>query len=201
MVSAKQGMSSRTTILNRIRGAEVPANPLPALAFAASAHATTEELVKQFTVMLQAVGGQVIAGLSRQDVSDRLLQKADGKRLVNTCSWLTIGEAVSPGDSPHALHDVFLAVVPGLFGVAENGAVWVAEEHMQVRALPFICEHLALVVEAHAVVADMHVAYERLEALAYPFGVFIAGPSKTADIEQSLVLGAHGARTLTVYLV
>jgi L-lactate dehydrogenase complex protein LldG len=35
----------------------------------------------------------------------------------------------------------------------------------------------------------------------YGFGVFLAGPSKTADIEQSLVLGAHGARGLVVFLV
>jgi len=33
------------------------------------------------------------------------------------------------------------------------------------------------------------------------FGIFIAGPSKTADIEQSLVIGAHGARSTTVYVV
>jgi L-lactate dehydrogenase complex protein LldG len=47
----------------------------------------------------------------------------------------------------------------------------------------------------------MHQAYERLQGREYNFGVFIAGPSKTADIEQSLVLGAHGARTMTVFLV
>ena len=33
------------------------------------------------------------------------------------------------------------------------------------------------------------------------FGVFIAGPSKTADIEQSLVLGAHGPKTMTVFVI
>jgi L-lactate dehydrogenase complex protein LldG len=31
--------------------------------------------------------------------------------------------------------------------------------------------------------------------------VFVAGPSKTADIEQSLVIGAHGPKSLTVLLI
>ncbi|MHB1178032.1 MAG: LUD domain-containing protein [Daejeonella sp.] len=29
----------------------------------------------------------------------------------------------------------------------------------------------------------------------------MAGPSKTADIEQSLVIGAHGARSMTIFLL
>ena len=33
------------------------------------------------------------------------------------------------------------------------------------------------------------------------FGLFISGPSKTADIELALVIGAHGARSTMVFLV
>jgi L-lactate dehydrogenase complex protein LldG len=46
----------------------------------------------------------------------------------------------------------------------------------------------------------MHEAYEQIGNSDYGFGTFIAGPSKTADIEQSLVLGAHGAMTMTVFI-
>ena len=84
--------------------------------------------------------------------------------------------------------------------MAENGAVWVIDRHVRQRAIFFIPQHLALVVPREKIVHNLHEAYRRLAFDGPGFGVFISGPSKTADIEQSLVIGAHGPRSLTVIL-
>ena len=105
------------------------------------------------------------------------------------------------GKDPRTLEDVSVSILEGHFGVAENGAVWITEENMGDRVLPFICEHLVLVMYASSIRDTMHQAYEYLHSSSYSFGTFIAGPSKTADIEQALVLGAHGPKTLTVFLL
>jgi L-lactate dehydrogenase complex protein LldG len=102
--------------------------------------------------------------------------------------------------TPASLSDVEVGIIEAKMGVAENGAVWVTEEELKVRALPFICEHLVALVKEEDIVSNMHEAYERIREGDYGFGVFIAGPSKTADIEQSLVLGAHGPKTMTVLI-
>jgi L-lactate dehydrogenase complex protein LldG len=47
----------------------------------------------------------------------------------------------------------------------------------------------------------MHDAYARIVIPTPGFALWLSGPSKTADIEQALVIGAHGARSCTVLLV
>ena len=102
---------------------------------------------------------------------------------------------------PHELASVNLAVIEGQWAVAENGAIWVDEQHLPHRALPMITQYLAIVIRQSSIVPNMHDAYERIQVNRTGFGTFIAGPSKTADIEQSLVIGAHGARSLVVYIL
>jgi len=101
-------------------------------------------------------------------------------------------------DDPHHLENVDFAVLRGHFCVAENGAIWVAVDNVKHRELYFIPQHISLVVPASQIVHNMHEAYSRITIGAHLFAGFISGPSKTADIEQSLVIGAHGARSLTV---
>ena len=99
--------------------------------------------------------------------------------------------------STDAMHNLSMYITQSSLGVAENGAMWIssANEH---RVLPFIVDHLIVVIAKNNLVNNMHKAYQSVSPEG--FGVFIAGPSKTADIEQSLVIGAHGAKEMTVIL-
>ncbi len=154
--------------------------------------------------MLEGIGGQVFL-VSGYDRIAAILheQHPDARRIVSGCPELgSFGEVAVHYDDPHTLENADLAVLRAHFGVAENGACWMTEDQMIERALPFITQHLALVLRRDAMVADMHTAYERIDGMSdYGFATFIAGPSKTADIEQSLVLGAHGPRSLIVFLL
>ncbi len=99
-----------------------------------------------------------------------------------------------------------ILLIESRLAVAENGAVWLDETEMTQRSAPFACEHLCVIIDVKNIVANMHEAYFRLKTIyplcTYPgFGVFIAGPSKTADIEQTLVIGAQGAKKHTIILI
>ena len=72
---------------------------------------------------------------------------------------------------------------------------------MKERAIYFISEELVILLDKKNIVNNMHEAYKRVEMNNYGYGVFISGPSKTADIEQALVMGAQAARGVTVILI
>jgi len=155
-----------------------------------------------FKRVLQSIGGSVVETASLADINDYVAQNfSDCERIFSTIREVAARPPLSPALEGHLLRDVDLAVMHGHFGVAENGAVWITEELMGDRALPFICQHLAVVIATSTLVPTMQEAYQQIGSGVTGFGTFIAGPSKTADIEQSLVLGAHGPKTMTVFLL
>lgn len=123
-------------------------------------------------------------------------------------SVAAVGGQTRLRERDESLHDVMAGLagggtaatmIRGRFGVAENGAVYVDAADPGQRADVVRAEHLVVVIPAAAIVATMHEAV-RLIPAGSACGWFLSGPSKTADIEQALVIGAQGARLLTVVL-
>lgn len=191
--------TARVQILNAVRANQPALKPLPDVTIPAE----NTDLQAKFTETLTTIGGKVIEANGYADVLSYIKAITDASHRVSS-TIQDLAEAIAAGDVsplPHSLQDVELAIIKAHFGVAENGAVWITEDLLSQRVLPFICQHLIVILDADDVVANMHQAYEKIGNQHYGYGIFIAGPSKTADIEQSLVLGAHGSRSMTIFLI
>ena len=102
---------------------------------------------------------------------------------------------------PRELEDVDVGVVRAAFGVAETGSVWLSERELGVNAIAFLSQHLVVLLDPEAIVADLHEAYRAPGFRAARYAVLMTGPSATADIEGVLIRGAQGIRSLTVIAV
>jgi len=193
-------MTSREEILAKIKTNQPDARPLPADLITLPGG---QESVTQFKTVLTTIGGAIVEVANYEEIAQYIKQEfKDKKRLISTLPELaSVTESGWENKDPHSYEDVDLAVIKAHFGVAENAALWITEDLMQQRAVPFICQQLAVVVNKADIVSTMHDAYSKIGDADYGFGSFIAGPSKTADIEQSLVLGAHGPKSMTVFLL
>ena len=196
-------MAARDEILGALRRNAPAGPPHPALD---GVGATFPDLPARLAEAVAAVGGAFlrVPDLAAADAALRALPvHAQARKVVSLVPGVGAAtvDAAAVKD-PHALADLDLVVLRGALAVAENGACWIEGASLPHHALVVIPEHVAVVVDAAAVVPDLAAAYAALDLPGRPrWGLFLAGPSKTADIEQSLVIGAHGARSATVLLV
>jgi L-lactate dehydrogenase complex protein LldG len=194
-------MTSRNEILSEVRrhaaGDEYPGPFTAGIVY--------DNPLAHFAATLEGVGGRCEVVSSEDEATAILEAIPEYAGALKRCALVEgIGNSsfeLSGVDDPHELEDVDFAVLPGEIAVAENAAVWVTTEDVRVRTLYFLTQHLALVVPRGRVLSNLHQAYEQIEIGGNAFATWISGPSKTADIEQSLVKGAHGARTLLVLLL
>lgn len=191
-------MGARDTILKAVADNKPELTGLPDMDLSMTIQ--YPDLVRQFVGMVESAGGKAYCQNSREDLLTDLTQvKAEGKFMINLLeSPLSMEWGNQNASDLESLDTLFLRAE---LGVAENGAMWISEKQMANRLLPFICQHLVIVLNQGDLVHNMHEAYQQLDAVSEGFGVFIAGPSKTADIEQNLVIGAHGSRSMRVYLL
>jgi L-lactate dehydrogenase complex protein LldG len=196
------GMPARDQILQKVRKHFIDGVPHPdrfgrGMLF--------DDPVAQFRSVLEAVGGRCEDVATLQQASALLEAVPEYASAAKRYSGVAgVGRSTFALDShsdPHDLEDVEYSVLPGELAVAENAAIWVTTPDVRVRTLYFLVQHLAMVVPRSAVVSNMHQAYQQIDVTKNAFGTWLSGPSKTADIEQSLVKGAHGSRSLLVLLL
>lgn len=199
-------MSARERILARVRAAASHALAAPPrfepsprradfAAFAERLAAAGGEAVGP--IASAALGASVAERCRAWAGGGRVLASAAASALLGDGPWREIPHDAAPRD----FADVAVAIFVGAFGVAENGAVGLDGREASPRVLPVLCERLILLLDARRIVPEMHAAFAALPegALAQHHFTFVAGPSKTADIEGALVLGAHGPRELAVF--
>lgn len=193
-------MGSREEILSRIAKVKPEGNELPEdLSFIPG----TGNLLESFVQTARNNGSQVTFVENTDGVLAYLRENiASDKRIISNITTLNneLKNNEEEINDAHELENVEVAIVEGSLGVAENAAIWITEKQMKYRALPFITQHLFVILAADKIVALMHDAYKIIE-IEGGFSSFISGPSKTADIEQSLVIGAHGARSHHIFIM
>lgn len=162
---------------------------------------TYPDKIEQFCAISRAVGGTAIVLEEGENVNQVIRRTyPDATRIASVLPEVSCA-TFNPDnvDDPKELDGTEVAVIAGEMGVAENGAIWIPQE-VKYKAIYFISERLVILLDRNKIVNTMFDAYRELVGQEYPFGTFISGPSKTADIEQALVMGAHGAREVLVIL-
>lgn len=190
-------MSSREQILQSLRDSNAKKVDLPKYDFSGD----DGFLLEDFIDMATSSGIEMIHS-EEGSLADILGSLSKEKNIQNSLEAYSEEYPVLLDESDPfeggKLPDVF--VCRAAFGVAENAAMWLDDSLLPSRILAFLPEELIVVLKRENLVSKMQQAYEIVETINYSYGLFMAGPSKTADIEQTLVTGAQGAKKLTVYL-
>lgn len=195
-------MSSREKILQTLKRQIVPQVDLPEVV--EGQWLEYPDPIAKFEESIRFVGGSCLQVSSVAEIAEKLQQFDEfrqASRVFSTIDGLPGNVSMDETTDAHLLEDLDFVIYPGQFAVAENGAVWLTDGNLKHRVCFFITQFLVLVVDRTKIVHNMHQAYQLAKPPMPGFGLFLSGPSKTADIEQSLVIGAHGCREMQVYLI
>jgi L-lactate dehydrogenase complex protein LldG len=115
---------------------------------------------------------------------------------------LTVSEGATDGSDPVSLTGC-------VAGIAETGTLMLASGAGNPTGLAFLPETHVVVLRRDQLVGGLEDAWDRLRKTRggggsrdWPRAVnFITGPSRSADIEQTLQMGAHGPKRLHILLV
>ena len=190
---------ARDTILARLERARPPVAEAPG---PMTPPAEPSDPIETLRIRVEEAGG-LFQSASRTDWMNQVRWPDDWSAMNHVYSALPALESRGVGRSAASdreLDCLDLCVLRAEFAVVENGAIWHVPSTPRERSAALLAQHLFVIVDTTELVPTLHQAYDRIDLAQTTFGWFLCGPSKTADIEQSLVLGAHGPRTMSLVL-
>jgi len=208
-------MSARENILARIAQARNPRvevdvdneirrharGPIPPL---------EKNLVKRFCEQAARLASDVVSVATTSDVPGLVARYLNERRLplkavcwpsMASLDWRAAGIEVEPRA---ARGDDLVGITGTFLGIAETGTLMLLSGPTTPAAVSLLPETHVAMVEKPQIVATMEDAWDRLRAehRMLPRAVnFVSGPSRTADIEQTVTLGAHGPYRVLIIVV
>lgn len=151
---------------------------------------------------LQAAPDAAAAWLREQGAAPKLAVAPDPA--LSSLDWTAAGLAPVAGPARDAL-DGATSITRAWAGVAETGAIAVASDATFPVSHALLPDRHIILLEESQIVGGYEDVWARIRQTRDSQGVpraviFIGGPSRTADIEATLVMGAHGPRAVHVLI-
>lgn len=190
--------SSREKILSLIKENLPEAVARPEIKFEKQ---TFENPVKRFCEVVESVGGMTTI-VSADENLQKFSKISENDKVISSISVISDQNIERKNiKTAHDMKDIDYCCFNVELAVAENGSFLTHCEDFTFRSVYFLAQHLIVTIKAGDIMNNMHEAYGALGSMKRgDFTAFVSGPSKTADIEQCLVIGAHGARSLQVFI-
>jgi len=152
---------------------------------------------------MDAVPAAIAAYLTQHDAPLEVVLAPDDD--FADLGWLAAGLTTTSDAAKHAL-DGASSVTRARAGVAETGAVAVASSARYATGLGLLPDRHIIVLHTDEIVGGYEDVWQIARSARDNQGmsralIFIGGPSRTADIEATLVMGAHGPRAVHLILV
>ncbi len=207
-------MSARTNILSKIKTSlrtKAPVPPQPGNGTVFPPLPSTD-LISHFERELISLKGEFYKASNLQSAQDWIRQviSQNNFKNVNQAPDPLVTQVAStdkspPGQFGSALKDCELSITPCSYLIARTGSVVITTESGYGRSFSVLPHAHMVVARKSQLIADLSDAYQLLRRQyndRWPSLIsIITGPSRTADIEKILVLGAHGPKRLFVLLL
>jgi L-lactate dehydrogenase complex protein LldG len=204
--------SARNNILARLKAAQEKRGEIGEISpdFTSPIyHPLNESLSLEFKANLETIGGQVIICQSKSEIGIQIKKICEEKQQdVLFCSDLALQELVNGTVKINSDESEFLNLNIGLTGceflIAHLGSVLISSAQISGRRLNIFPETHIVVAHESQLTDYLDQAIEKLQNKyknELPSLISnITGPSRTADIEKTLVMGMHGPKSLIVIL-